>query len=229
MTPEVTILVVDDDQALVRLLVGYLEQAGFSTQSAFEGGAVLPLLRRDPIDLVVLDLMLPNRDGWTITRTMRDDPRLCNIPIIMLTARVGDADKLLGLELGADDYITKPFNPVEVVARVRAILRRYTPPSPTTLSLDGLVLRLDSHQVTLEGKPVDLTPTEFALLRTLMQNPGYVFSRSELITRSLGYEYQSIERTLDSHIRNLRKKIEVDITHPRYIQTVYGVGYRMGT
>lgn len=229
MTPEVTILVVDDDQALVRLLVGYLEQAGFGTRSAFEGGAVLPLLRRDPIDLVVLDLMLPNRDGWTITRTMRDDPRLCNIPIIMLTARVGDADKLLGLELGADDYITKPFNPVEVVARVRAILRRYTPPSPTILSFDGLVLRLDSHQVTLEGNPVDLTPTEFALLRTLMQNPGYVFSRSELITRSLGYEYQSIERTLDSHIRNVRKKIEVDITHPRYIQTVYGVGYRMGT
>lgn len=229
MTSEVTVLVVDDDQALVRLLVGYLEQAGFSTRSAFEGGAVLPLLRHNPIDLVVLDLMLPNRDGWAITRTMRDDPELCNIPIIMLTARVGDADKLFGLELGADDYITKPFNPVEVVARVRAILRRYTPPSPTTLSLDGLVLRLDLHQVTLEGKPVDLTPTEFALLKTLMQNPGYVFSRSELITRSLGYEYQSIERTLDSHIRNLRKKIEVDITHPRYIQTVYGVGYRMGT
>ncbi|MEO1290876.1 MAG: response regulator transcription factor, partial [Chloroflexota bacterium] len=134
---------------------------------------------------------------------------------------------LLGLELGADDYVTKPFNPHEVVARTRAVLRRAQPVSVNFIQIDQLEINMDTHHVTLEGQPVDLTPTEYQILKTLMQNPNYVFSRAELISRSLGYEYESIERTLDSHIRNLRKKIEPDGQQPRYIQTIYGVGYKL--
>jgi two-component system alkaline phosphatase synthesis response regulator PhoP len=224
-----TVLIVDDDKDIVRALVGYFEQAGFKTRTAYNGNEALGIIRSETITLVILDLMLPDRDGWEITRTIRADRRLAPLPVIMLTARVGDSDKLLGLELGADDYITKPFNPHEVVARTRTVLRRVQPPSSPIIHIDALEMDTDSRSVTLYGALVELTPTEYAILKTLMQNPNYVFSRAELISRSLGYEYESIERTLDSHIRNLRKKIEPDTSQPRYIQTVYGIGYKLET
>ena len=222
-----TILLVDDDKDIVRALVGYFERGGYATRSAYDGETAMTIIHTENIALVVLDLMLPDRDGWEITRALRNHPRHANLPIIMLTARIGDSDKLLGLELGADDYITKPFNPQEVVARVRTVLRRANPIPTHILRIADLELDMDSRKVALAGEALDLTPTEFSLLKTLMQHPNYVFTRSELITRSLGYEYESIERTLDSHIRNLRKRIEPENGNPRYIQTVYGFGYKM--
>ena len=225
------ILVVDDDKEIVRLVRAYLEQDGFQVLIAFDGETALHVLRRDRPDLVVLDLMLPDRDGWDINRLVRADGVLASTPIVMLTARVEDSDKIIGLELGADDYITKPFNPREVVARVRSVLRRSqsdaTQSQPRVLQLGGLLMDLDRHEVMLDGRPIELTPTEFELLRTLMENAGYAFTRMELIEQGLGYEYEGMERTLDSHIKNLRKKIEPDPKRPTYIQTVYGVGYRL--
>jgi two-component system alkaline phosphatase synthesis response regulator PhoP len=225
------ILVVDDDKEIVRLVRAYLEQAGFQVLIAYDGEMALHVLRRDRPDLVVLDLMLPDRDGWDITRLVRGDQSLASLPIIMLTARVEDTDKIVGLELGADDYITKPFNPREVVARVRSVLRRSQSGNSQSqrrvLQLAGLLMDLDRHEVMMGGQPVELTPTEFDLLRTLMESPGYAFTRMELIEQGLGYEYEGLERTLDSHIKNLRKKIELDPKKPNYIQTVYGVGYRL--
>jgi two-component system alkaline phosphatase synthesis response regulator PhoP len=225
------ILVVDDDREIVRLVRAYLEQAGFQVFTAYEGATALHILRRDRPDLVVLDLMLPDQDGWDITRIVRSDSALANTPIIMLTARVEDTDKILGLELGADDYITKPFNPREVVARVRSVLRRSQSGGAFSqrrvLQLAGLLMDLDRHEVMVDGQPVSLTTTEFDLLQTLMENPGYAFTRMELIEQGLGYDYEGLERTLDSHIKNLRKKIEPDPKQPTYIQTVYGVGYRL--
>jgi two-component system alkaline phosphatase synthesis response regulator PhoP len=225
------ILVVDDDKEIVRLVGAYLEQAGFQVLTAYDGEAALHSLRRDRPDLVVLDLMLPDRDGWDITRIVRGDSAMAHTPIIMLTARVEDTDKIVGLELGADDYITKPFNPREVVARVRSVLRRSQAGEAASpqriLQMANLLMDLDRHEVMLDGQPVELTPTEFDLLRTLMENPGYAFTRMELIEQGLGYEYEGLERTLDSHVKNLRRKIEPDAKKPSYIQTVYGVGYRL--
>jgi two-component system alkaline phosphatase synthesis response regulator PhoP len=224
------ILVVDDDPDIVRLVRGYLEKAGFRVLTAFDGASALHLLRVEQPDLIILDLMLPDWDGWEITRRIRADSRLAALPIIMLTARVDDADKILGLELGADDYMTKPFNPREVVARVRARLRRSQPGgmSQSPITETG-PLRLDRarREVTVSGRAVDLTPTEFNLLTVFMERPGVAFTRSELIERALGYEYLGMERTLDSHIKNLRRKIEPDTRTPRFIETVFGVGYRL--
>ena len=225
------ILVVDDDKEIVRLLRAYLEQAGYQVSIAYDGETALHILRRERPSLVVLDLMLPDRDGWDITRIVRSDSSLESTPIIMLTARVEDTDKIIGLELGADDYVTKPFNPREVVARVRSVLRRTGNEfraGEHVLQCGGLMLDLYRREVAVDGKPLEITPTEFELLRTLMENPGYAFTRSELIERSLGYDHESLERSLDSHIKNLRKKIEKDPRQPIYIQTVYGVGYRLG-
>lgn len=226
-----TILVVDDDKEIVRLVRAYLEKAGFSVLMAYDGETALHVIRRDRPALVVLDLMLPDRDGWDITRLIRSDPALANTPIIMLTARVDDTDKIVGLELGADDYVTKPFNPREVVARVRSVLRRAqgngAPKQSRLLQMADLIMDLDRHEVMMKGKPIDLTTTEFNLLKTLLENPGYAFTRSELIEQSLGYDYEGSERTLDSHMKNLRRKIEPDTRQPVYIQTVYGVGYRL--
>jgi two-component system, OmpR family, alkaline phosphatase synthesis response regulator PhoP len=225
------ILVVDDDKDIVRLVRAYLEKAGFQVLTAYDGETALHVLRHDKPTLLVLDLMLPDADGWDITRLVRGDPSLAQIPIIMLTARVDDTDKIIGLELGADDYITKPFNPREVVARVRSVLRRTQGSSPVNqrrvLQLAELMMDLDRREVMLNGQPVELTVTEFNLLRTLLENPGYAFTRSELIEQSLGYEYEGSERTLDSHMRNLRRKIEPQPGQGSYIQTVYGVGYRL--
>jgi DNA-binding response OmpR family regulator len=223
------ILVVDDDRQIVRLVRAYLEQAGYTVAVAYDGNEVLPAVRHARPDLIVLDLMLPGRDGWELTRLLRGDPTLASIPILMLTARVEDTDKIVGLELGADDYVTKPFNPRELVARVRAILRRVSgaEPAPRLLRAGAIALDPHRHEVTLNGQPVDLTPAEFDILRALLEQPDRTLTRSELIERAFGYSYEGLERTVDSHIKNLRRKLEEDPRQPRYIQTVYGVGYRL--
>ncbi len=230
MTPADHVLVVDDDEEIVRLMRAYLQQAQFQVSTAYDAETALRIVRQERPQLIVLDLMLPDRDGWDITRTIRG-PMQLSIPIIMLTARVEDTDKIMGLELGADDYITKPFNPREVVARVRAVLRRTQPGAtaepPSILEWGGIRLDVGQRAVTVASQDVELTPTEFELLRTMMENPGYVFTRAALIERSLGFDYESLERTLDTHIKNLRRKIESDPKKPTYIQTVYGVGYRL--
>jgi two-component system alkaline phosphatase synthesis response regulator PhoP len=229
--PTQRILIVDDDREIVRLVRAYLEQAGFQVATAYNGEAALHALRRERPSLVVLDLMLPDRSGWDITRIVRGDAALKNIPIIMLTARVQDTDKIIGLELGADDYVTKPFNPREVVARVRSVLRRSGPggkgAAQSVLQYGDLLMDTDRREVMVGGQSVSLTPTELNLLHTLMEHPGYAFTRAELVDLGLGYNYEGMERTLDSHIKNLRKKIETDPGNPVYIQTVYGVGYRL--
>jgi two-component system alkaline phosphatase synthesis response regulator PhoP len=223
------ILVVDDDKEIVRILRAYLEKAGYTVLMAYNGETALHILRSDRPDLVVLDLMLPDRDGRDITRIVRADEALAATPIIMLTARVESDDKIAGLNIGADDYIPKPFNPHEVVARVRAVLRRSAtnPGGPHVIQIGALLLDVDRHEVQIDGHSVELTPTEFDLLKTLMENPGHAFTRLALIEQGLGYAYEGMERTLDSHIRNLRRKIEPDPAEPTYIRTVFGVGYRM--
>ncbi len=224
------ILVVDDDRSIVKVVRSYLEQAGFTVRVAYDGESALHQLRSEKPDLLVLDLMLPDRDGWEITRIIRSDANLGTMPIIMLTARVEDTDKIVGLELGADDYITKPFNTREIVARVRALLRRaqfsqHTPAQQ--LRIGSLVVDPDQRLVTVDERNIDLTRTEFTLLHILMANPGHTFTRDELLEKSMGYAYEGMGRTLDTHISNLRKKIEPDPSAPIYVQTVYGIGYRM--
>lgn len=223
------ILVVDDDKSIVKIVRSYLEQSGFAVLTAYNGETALHMIRSDKPDLVVLDLMLPDRDGWDLTRLIRGDKRLATLPIIMLTARVEDTDKIIGLELGADDYITKPFNAREVVARVRALLRRTQfdrESADPVLQIDELRLDTGSRELTIAGTPIELTPTEFKLLRTFMENPGHTYSREELLEKGLGYGYEGMGRTLDTHIGNLRRKIEPDPRQPTYVQTVYSIGYR---
>jgi two-component system alkaline phosphatase synthesis response regulator PhoP len=205
----------------------YLAQAGYAVLVAYDGETAVHQLRREKPDLMLLDLMLPDRDGYDITRLVRSDPRLAHIPIIMLTARVEDTDKIVGLELGADDYVTKPYNPREVLARVRARLRTQQVQQAQILRHEGLELDEARHEARIDGRQVDLTPTEYNLLLVLMKQPGVVFRRGELIDQSLGMDYEGIERTLDSHIRNLRQKIEPNPRDPKYIRTVYGVGYQL--
>jgi len=225
----IKILVIDDEANIIRLVRDYLEQAGYQVLSASSAETGLHTLRRETPDLLVLDLGLPDRDGWDLTRLIRSDRQLANTPIIMLTARVDDSDRIVGLELGADDYITKPFNPREVVARVRAVLRR-TSAGKTTfsrrISNADLTLDLGEHTLTVRGEQVELTPTEFELLSLFMENPGHTYTREELLEKTLGYSYEGTGRTLDSHIRNLRLKIEPDPAEPTYIQTVHRIGYR---
>lgn len=228
------ILVVDDDKEIARLLRGYLEKAGFEVLVAHDGGTAVHTLRREKPDLILLDLMLPDMDGYDITRVVRNDAALQQTPIIMLTARVEESDKIVGLELGADDYVTKPFNPAEVVARVRAQLRaksrllsREKGLETVVYQVAGMQMDTGRREVKVGGKFVDLTPSEFSVLQTMMESPGFVFTRSELIERGLGQEYIGMDRTLDSHIKNLRRKIEPDPKNPIFIQTVYGIGYRL--
>jgi len=223
------ILVVDDDKEIVRIIRAYLEKAGYSVLTAYTGETALHIIRSDRPDLVVLDLMLPDRDGWDITRIVRGDPSLAATPIVMLTARVEGEDRVMGLDLGADDYIPKPFNPHEVVARVRAVLRRTSQEFGAShiIQIGQLMLDPERHEVHFAGKPIELTPTEFDLLKTLMEYPGHAFTRQSLIEQGLGFNYEGMERTLDSHVRNLRRKIEPDPAEPSYIRTVFGVGYRL--
>jgi DNA-binding response OmpR family regulator len=220
------ILVVDDEKKIVALVKAYLEQAGYQVLTAADGQEALHIARRERPDLVILDLMLPKLDGWEASRILRQESQ---VPIIMLTARVEDTDKILGLELGADDYVTKPFNPRELVARVRSVLRRTQGPPLTAevLRVGDLILDRGRHEVTVEGKPVSLTPTEFNLLSVLMANPGRAFSRLELLDQVQGVAFDGYERTIDAHIKNLRAKIEADTKQPKYIETVHGVGYRL--
>ncbi|BCV23938.1 MAG TPA: response regulator transcription factor [Firmicutes bacterium] len=220
------ILVVDDEATIVEFVRINLEKAGFTVLSAGDGDTALALATSERPDLIVLDVMLPGRDGFEVCRELR---RTSSTPIIMLTARDEDIDKILGLELGADDYITKPFNPRELVARIKAILRRVD----RSGKMDGRViargrlqLDLDRHQVTAGGRLVDLTPKEFELLELLMNNPGRVFSRETLLERLWGYDFFGDSKTVDVHIRRLREKVEEDPSSPTHILTVWGVGYK---
>ncbi len=219
------ILIVDDERKIAQGLAGYFRRAGFETVTAYDGRAALESVYRDKPDLVLLDLMLPEIDGLEVCRRIRHD---LAVPIIMLTARVEEMDMLIGLELGADDYITKPFSPREVVARARAVLRRTSGSlNPATLlRSDSVTLDIDRRSVEVDGQAVDLTPTEFALLAALMRNIGRPLTRAQLLDAAQGDAYEGYERTIDAHIKNLRRKIEPDPTQPRSILTVFGVGYK---
>ncbi len=219
------ILVVDDEKKLVTILKGYLEQAGYSVATAYDGQQALTVFRHEKPALVVLDLNLPQIDGLDVCRALRKES---NVPVIMVTARVEETDRLIGLELGADDYIVKPFSPREVVARVRAVLRRSEGETARveTLSAGDLVIDLGKHSVRLKDRTLDLTPTEFDLLTVLTQNPGRAFTRLQLLDQVQGEAFEGYERTIDAHIKNLRQKIERDPKNPRYILTVFGVGYK---
>ena len=223
------ILVVDDDPKIVRLLRASLEQAGYQVFVAYDGETALHMLRRERPDLIVLDLMLPDRDGWDVIRVMRRDATLADTPIIMLTARVEHQNRIVGLELGADDYVTKPFHPGELIARIRAVLRRAQPgPDASRVIRAGeLTIDVDAHRVEVRGQAVHLTPTEFGLLQALAEHRGQALTRLEMIERGLGYSYEGIERTVDSHIRNLRRKLTEAGAPADIIKTVFGVGYRL--
>lgn len=220
------VLVVDDDLKTANLLRLYLERDGYYVLTASNGRQALELARQKHPDLVLLDLMLPAIDGLEVCRMLREESK---IPIIMLTAKTTEEDKLLGLDLGADDYITKPFSPREVVARVRAVLRRVAEGqaiTPSALRFGDLTVDFVSHEARLAGTPLYLTPKEFKLLETMVKEPGRAFTRLDLLERVFGFDYGGLERTVDVHIMNLRKKLERDPAHPAYIQTVYGIGYK---
>lgn len=220
-----TILIIEDEPELVKVLCSYLEQAGFSVLTAYRGDTGLSTWEHHHPDLVILDLNLPGMDGLDVAREIR---RMTGTPILMLTARVDEIDQMVGLEIGADDYVTKPFSPRLVVARVRALLRRAekTPVSVQILRVADLEIDLDGFIVKRKEQSLDLTPTEFNLLTTLARQPGRVFSRLQLLEASQGNAYEGYERTIDAHIKNLRAKIETNPKDPQYIETVFGVGYR---
>ena len=220
-----TILVVDDETQIVRFVRAYLEDAGYRVVTAGDGQQALFVARHEKPDLVILDLMMPGMDGWDFIRRYRQER---DTPVIMLTARIEETDQVLGLELGADDYVTKPFSPRALVARVRAILRRAQggPSLPDVLRGGDVVLDREAHQVTVGGREVDLTPTEFDLLEVLMATPGRVFTRAELLDRVLGDGADVFERTIDAHVKNLRQKIEPHPSRPCAIVTVRGAGYK---
>ena len=219
------ILVVDDEAKIVRLARDYLERDGFRVISAGDGLTALAMARREKPDLNILDLMLPGIDGWEVCRTLR---RETETPIIMLTARAEESDQIVGLELGADDYVTKPFSPRALVARVRAVLRRVQGgvQTPSRIERGGLVIDLAGHQVELDGQVVHLTPNEFRLLAALAGHPGQTLTREQLLDELHGAAYNRFDRSVDSHIKNLRRKLEIDPAQPRFIETVYGIGYR---
>jgi len=219
------ILIVDDERKLVQGLVGYFRQAGFETLTAYDGRTALEIVQRERPDLILLDLMLPEIDGLEVCRRIR---RTSDVPIIMLTARVEEADTLIGLELGADDYIAKPFSPREVVARARALLRRASGALVPTATLRGgaVMLDIERRSVQVAGRAVELTPTEFELLAALMRNAGRPITRTQLLDATQGDAYAGYERTIDAHIKNLRRKIEIDPANPEHILTVFGVGYK---
>ncbi|MGZ6296988.1 MAG: response regulator transcription factor [Candidatus Limnocylindrales bacterium] len=219
-----TILIVDDEPKIVALARDYLEHAGFAVFAAGDGPTALQTIRTRRPDLVVLDLGLPGMDGLDLTRAVRRDSAL---PIMMLTARDDELDKVLGLELGADDYLTKPFSPRELVARVRAVLRRTAAQAPGEIVRTGdLTLDVPRMRTEVAGRAVDLTPTEFQLLETLARRPGRIFTRAQLLDAIHGVAFESYERAIDTHVKNLRRKLEPDPRRPRYVLTVYGVGYR---
>ena len=220
-----TVLVIDDEPKIADLCRDYLHAAGYSVLTAADGLQGLALARRERPDLVVLDLMLPGLDGLDVCRALRQEG---SVPIIMLTARVDESDRLVGLELGADDYLTKPFSPRELVARVRTVLRRAggAPAPAEVIRAGALSLDRARFKVSLPDREIDLTPTEFEILAVLAAQPGRVFSRAQLLTAARGVAFESYERAIDSHIRNLRRKLQANSAEPEYIQTVHGIGYK---
>ncbi len=220
-----TVLVVDDEPKIVKQARDYLERGGFRVVDARDGKTALVRARGERPDLVVLDLNLPEMDGLDVCRALR---RESDVPIIMLTARVEETDRLIGLELGADDYVTKPFSPRELVARVRAVLRRVQGGvyQPGLIRAGDLTIDLQGHRVLRGGESVHLTRTEFDLLVTLAQHPGQAFTREQLVNRLHGVAYDGFDRSVDAHMKNLRRKLEADLSEPRYVLTVYGVGYK---
>ena len=220
-----TILIVDDKASVRTLVRDYLTAENFRVVTASNGRDALFVARDEKPDLILLDIMMPEMTGYEFLQAYRKER---NTPVILLTAKLDESDKVLGLELGADDYVTKPFGMRELVARIRAVLRRIgqdTPPNQVVRAAD-IVIDKSEHTVTVNNRPVKLTPSEFELLLTLMSVPGHVFSRAALLEKLQGIAFESIERTVDVHIRNLRTKIEPDPSSPRYIETVFGVGYR---
>jgi DNA-binding response OmpR family regulator len=227
--PNKKVVVVDDDLSVQEVVRAYLEKDGYLVYVAGTAGEGLALAERVKPGLVVLDLMLPDRSGEDVCREIRERS---DVPILMLTAKASEDERVTGLAIGADDYLTKPFSPRELVARVRAILRRTQggdQPLVELLSFDGGALEIDTvqHEVRHHGEPVELTPNEYKLLQTLARYPGRAYSRFELVNHVQGYEYEGYERTIDAHVKNLRKKIEPDPKQPRYVETVFGVGYRL--
>tara|TARA_B100000315_G_scaffold75111_1_gene68785 strand:+ start:1740 stop:2441 length:702 start_codon:yes stop_codon:yes gene_type:complete len=223
------VLVVEDDHKTAGIIRAYLEKASYIVALAHDGEEGLAAARRDPPDLVVLDLLLPVMNGLTVCRALREES---TVPIIMLTALTTEQNKLAGLDLGADDYVTKPFSPRELVARVRSVLRRTAEESPprslNSLSYRDLTLNRWTQTVTAHSRDVHLTPTEFSLLEVLIRDPGQLFTRSQLVEQALGFDYEGMDRTIDVHILNLRRKIESDPERREYIFTVYGRGYKLG-
>jgi DNA-binding response OmpR family regulator len=221
------ILVVDDEKKIVDIVKAYLERDGYRVIVAYDGRLALQMARSESPNLIVLDLMLPEVSGWDVCRTLRTES---NVPIIMLTARDDDSDKIVGLELGADDYVVKPFNPKELESRVRAVLRRAEGAAVKTKRIEfaDLSIDLERHEVRRGERLVELTLTEFELLRVLAEAPGRVYSRMQLLEKVQGSAYEGYERTIDSHIKNLRKKVEIDPERPKYVITVRGVGYKFG-
>jgi two-component system response regulator BaeR len=218
------ILVVEDEEKIAGLLCDYLEAADFRTSSQNNGDRVISQIKKDPPDLILLDIMLPGKDGMEICREIR---QFSNVPIIMITARVEEIDRLLGLELGADDYICKPFSPREVVARVKAVFRRVrAKPRAHHLVVGSISLDDETHQVMIGKQVLNLTPNEFGLLKIMMSRPDRVFSRNELINQVQGYDFEGYDRTIDTHIKNLRKKIAQQLPGREIISTVYGIGYK---
>jgi len=221
-----TVLIVDDEPKIVQLARDYLEHAGMRVLTAHDGKFALAVARAEKPDLIVLDLGLPEMDGLDVTRALRKESA---VPIIMLTARNEETDKLVGLELGADDYIVKPFSPKELVARVRAVLRRFEAAraGAETIRVADITLDVPKLRATIGGRAIDLTPTEFQLLATLAREPGRIFTRAQLLDAVRGVAFESYERAIDAHVKNIRRKIEPDPREPRYILSVYGVGYKM--
>ncbi len=220
-----TILVVDDEKKIVDIIKAYLEKEGYRVIAAYNGSSALREYQSQKPDLLILDLMLPEISGWDVCRAVRKESE---VPIIMLTARDEQTDKIIGLEMGADDYVTKPFDPKELVSRVKAILRRVEKqPAGKVIALRDLKIEVEKRKVTLGDRILDLTPIEFDILLVMAENPGRVFSRMHLLDRIQGDAYEGYERTIDSHIKNLRRKIEPDPDHPSLITTVYGVGYKL--
>ena len=219
------VLVVDDDAKTVELVKLYLKRDGYRVLTAYDGIEALRLAREGRPDLIVLDLMLPGINGLEICRTLRAES---DVPVIMLTAKTTDQDKLVGLDLGADDYVTKPFSPRELAARVRAVLRRLPGErGPAEIKHGELTVDFLKHEAFLNGKPLNLTSVEFKLLAALIKEPGRVFSRAQLIENALGHDFEGFDRTIDVHVLNLRRKLEPDPSHPSYIKTVYGAGYKL--
>ncbi|SDD71596.1 response regulator transcription factor [Sporomusa acidovorans] len=221
-----SVLLVDDDDKLLKLLKIYFEKDGFIVYTASDGIEALMAVREHKPDIMVLDLMMPGIDGWEVCRRLRKDN---DIPIIMLTARDEESDRLVGLEIGADDYVTKPFSPKEVVARAKAILRRTNRAvlQKEAIKVGRLTIDLDSYQIRRDGEIMEVTPTEFKIVELLATSPGKVYSRLQIAEQIHGYTFEGYERTIDAHIKNIRRKLEVNPKEPEYILTVYGMGYKI--